>query len=400
MSVDRRQDLEREAELRAYEVLGSDDVPALEKIADLAAALTGMAVAEVNVVTTADVVHVATTNRDHRKVPREHSFCSTVIQHDVPTYVVADASTTEPFASSPYVTGEKASIRSYAAARLVAPTGTVLGTLCVFDETPRAVTEAQLANLQGLAAAAMDVLEMRRQQIELAGTVRRLADSHRELGMSNESLEAFAGQISHDLQAPLAAVEIALELLDDEFGAGEEPQMLLDHARAGARRMSRAITDLLDFAVTGTGSPPQQVALNPVVADVLDDLAVALAEAKVDVGILPTVLGHETELRAVLQNLIANAVKFSSPYGVVQIEVRGRVDSGTARITVSDNGPGVPEGEREAVFGLSVRGDSAVEGHGIGLATCARIVNARGGRIGVEQAASGGAAFWFELPAG
>src|SRR5690349_5632489 len=113
------QDLAREAELRAYEVLGTDDVPALERIVDLAAALSGMAVAEINVVSTADVVHVATTNRDHLRVPREQSFCSTVIQRDVENVVVADASAEQPFASSPYVNGEKAAIRSYASSRLV-----------------------------------------------------------------------------------------------------------------------------------------------------------------------------------------------------------------------------------------------------------------------------------------
>lgn len=395
-----RRDLEREAELRAYAVLGTDDIPALERLVDLAASLTGMAVAEVNVVTTADVVHVATTNRDHLRVPREHSFCSTVIRHDTETFVVEDARATAPFSSSPYVTGEKASIRSYASSRLVSPQGTVLGTLCVFDEDLRDIRPDQLTVLQGLAAAVMDVLEMRRDQRELAGAVRRLAESHRALGDSNESLEAFAGQISHDLQAPLSAVEVALELLDEEVDITDDSRMLLDHARAGARRMSQAITDLLDFAVAGSGSPAVAVALNPVVADVLADLSAGLSEAKVTVGDLPTVLGHETELRSVLQNLIANAVKFAAPHGVAEVEVVGAVTGEIARVTVTDNGPGVPEAQRDAVFGLAFRGETDVDGHGIGLATCARIVHARGGRIGVEQALSGGASFWFELPVG
>ena len=75
------------------------------------------------------------------------------------------------------------------------------------------------------------------------------------------------------------------------------------------------------------------------------------------------------------------------------------MNGGVARVTVTDNGPGIPEEDREVVFGLNVRGASDVEGHGIGLATCARIIRARGGRIGVEQAPSGGAVLWFELPA-
>lgn len=398
MLAQARRDLEREAELRAYAVLGDDDIPALERIADLAAMLCGMSVAEVNVVSTADVVHVATTNRDHLRVPREHSFCSTVIEHDVENYVVTDATREMPFAASPYVTGEIAAIRSYVSARLVAPSGTVLGTICVFDQALVEVNDEHLAALRALAAAVVDVLEMRRVQVELADSVARLADSHRELHSSNESLEAFAGQISHDLQAPLTAVELALELLEDETDLGADAQSLLEHARSGGRRMQRTITDLLDFALAGSGTPAEPVDLDRVLEQVVADLGVAVADAKIEAKPLPRVMGHETEVRAVLQNLIANAVKFAAPYGVAHVQVSGEVDGGAARITVADNGPGIREDEREAVFGLSFRGQSDVEGHGIGLATCARIIRARGGRIGADQAASGGAALWFELP--
>jgi signal transduction histidine kinase len=395
-----RHDLEREAELRAYQVLGTEDIPALERIVDLAAELSGMAIAEINVVSTADVVHVATTNRDHLRVPREYSFCSTVIEHDVENFIVRDARVTEPFSASPYVTGEKAAIRSYASARLRSAAGTVLGTLCVFDSELREVDEVQLRALRSLAGMVMDVLEMRRSARDLAATLGRLADSHRELFVSNESLEAFAGQISHDLQTPLTAVEMALELLADEVTFDEDARMLLDHARAGGRRMARTITDLLDFAVVGEGSPATRVDLDGVVADVLDDLGPGLLDAKIEAGPLPAVLGHESEVRAVLQNLIANAVKFSAPSGVAQVRISGEVNDGTALITVADNGPGVPEEQRQQVFGLAFRGESTVDGHGIGLATCARIISARGGRIGVDQVPSGGAAFWFELPVG
>lgn len=393
-----RHDLEREAELRAYAVLDAERIPALERIVDLAASICGMAVAEVNVVSTDDVVHVATTNRDYLRVPREHSFCSPVISYGVETYVVPDATLEEPFASSPYVTGEKAAIRSYASARLQAPNGVVLGNLCVFDFVTGEIGRSQLDSLQILAGMVVDVFEMRRSERELAGALNRLAGSHRELHSSNESLEAFAGQVSHDLQSPLTAVELALELLEDEADLDETGLSLLEFARSGGRRMQRTITDLLDFAVAGAVSPPSPVDLDAVVRSVLDDLAVVLAGVEIEVDVLPGVLGHETEVRAVLQNLVSNAVKFSSPLGTPHIRVSGSVSGHTARISVLDNGPGIPEAEREAIFGLNVRGATAVPGHGIGLSTCARLVAARGGRIGVEPVPSGGSEFWFELP--
>ena len=396
-------DLEREAELRAYAVLDAETIPALERVVDLAAAVCGMAVSEVNVVSTDDVVHVATTNRDHLRVPREHSLCSPVISYGVESYGVRDTTQEEAFASSPYVTGEKAAIRSYAAARLVAANGVVLGTLCVFGPDVREVEEAQLAMLRLLADLVMDVLEARRSERELAGALNRLAGSHRELHSANESLEAFAGQISHDLQAPLTTVELALEMLAEDTSLTPESRVLLGYAQKGGRRMQRSITDLLDFAVAGAGVPAVPVDLGQVVAAVLEDLSFGLAQGKgevtLEVSPLPPVLGHESELRSVLQNLIANAVKFAAPHGVAHVHVCGQVLGGTARISVIDNGPGIAEADREAVFGLNVRADTTVPGHGIGLSTCARIIAARGGRIGVEAADAGGSEFWFELPA-
>ncbi|MFL6157552.1 MAG: sensor histidine kinase [Marmoricola sp.] len=399
MLTQTRRDLERESELRAYAVLDAESIPALERIADLAAEICGMAVAEVNVVSIHDVVHVATTNRDHLRVPREFSFCSSVIERPDPTTFVPDATAELPFADSPYVTGEKAAIRSYASAHLVAPNGIVLGNLCVFDEVAHEVDATQLARLQALAGTVMDVLDMRRTERELAGALVRLADSHRELHGANESLEAFAGQISHDLQAPLTAVEVALELLEDEADLSDDAQMLLGHARSGGRRMQRTITELLDFAVAGSASPTTRVDLDAVVDTVLIDLGWALAGTKVEVEALPAVLGQEAELRAVVQNLVANAVKYAAPQVTAHIRIHGSVTDGTARIVVADNGPGVPAEEREAVFGLNVRGSTSVAGHGIGLATCARIVHARGGAIGVDPSPTGGAEFWFELAA-
>lgn len=400
MRDDPRRALEREAELRAYAVLGAEDIPALEHVVDLAAAACDASSSEINVVSTADVVHVATTERDHLRVPREESFCSTVIEHDTENFTVSDARSTMPFARSPYVTGEKGQIRSYASARLVAPNGVVLGTLCVFDEVPREFTPNNLAALRSLAALVMEVLELRRERHELAGTLSRLTDSHRELHSSNESLDAFAGQVSHDLQAPVAAIAVALDLIDTQAELTGDAALLLGYARSGTRRMQRTITDLLDFAMLGADRPEVPVDMNAVARQVLDDLGGLVVEAKVEVRPLPPVLGHESELRAVLQNLVANAVKFSTPYGVPHVVIAGERIGGRVRVTVTDNGPGVPAEDRAAVFSLSARGDSGLPGYGIGLATCARVIGARGGAIGVEDAPGGGAVFWFELPAG
>jgi signal transduction histidine kinase len=95
-------------------------------------------------------------------------------------------------------------------------------------------------------------------------------------------------------------------------------------------------------------------------------------------------------------NLLANAVKFSPPDAPVTVSAAS-LDTGW-RISVTDRGPGVPPEHRERVFDPMVRLDTRIPGTGIGLATCRRIVEAHGGRIGVAENPDGGASLWFELP--
>ena len=108
--------------------------------------------------------------------------------------------------------------------------------------------------------------------------------------------------------------------------------------------------------------------------------------------------GDAVQLRAVLQNLVANAVKFSGRRhagpGLAPSDARPAAGGSS----VADRGPGIPEQDRERVFEPLVRLDQPVPGTGIGLATCRRIVEAHGGRIGLDDNPGGGAPSWFELP--
>jgi signal transduction histidine kinase len=134
------------------------------------------------------------------------------------------------------------------------------------------------------------------------------------------------------------------------------------------------------------------------VTDVLEDLATALEGAKLEVGTLPTVTGDPVQLRAVLQNLVANAAKFTRPGDRAAIAISSRRTRGGWRVEVSDHGPGIAPGERERVFQPLARVDEDVEGSGIGLTTCRRVIDAHGGRVGLAESPGGGTTAWFELP--
>jgi signal transduction histidine kinase len=126
--------------------------------------------------------------------------------------------------------------------------------------------------------------------------------------------------------------------------------------------------------------------------------AIVEAEAEVDVGELPNVVGDPTQLWQVLQNLFSNALKFRRPDVVPCISVEGRVTAGGWHLSVTDNGIGVPPGDRERIFGPFQRlqaGDRP--GTGLGLSICRRIVERHGGRIWVEDGPDGGSRFCFTL---
>lgn len=227
-----------------------------------------------------------------------------------------------------------------------------------------------------------------------------------ELRRSNAELESFAYAVSHDLQAPLRTVAgfvgLTRRALADRLD--DRTAEFMDFAEQGAQRMGEIIAALLDYARVGTrGEPPRPVAVGAVLSVVLADLAPAIAERQAQVvvdEVLPWVMADPVQLGSVLQNLVGNALKYTGSANPPRIQVNARVLGRQATIVVSDNGPGVPAEQREQIFGLFKRGGSheGIEGLGMGLAICRRVLDRLGGKIRVEDAPGGGAAFVVTLP--
>lgn len=375
-------DARRVAQIGKYEVLVSPPRQDLLALVEIAAQVAQVPMATINLITDTEQHQVATYGFDGAICSREDSMCYVVLEDGAPV-VVPDASRDPRWSDNPFVTGELAHVRFYATHQLRTPEGVVIGTLCVFDEEPRALTDEQEHALVGLADRVVDLLEL-----ELRS---------RELQRSNEQLAAFAGQVSHDLRNPLTAVTMSLTMLGDDLEPADQ-EFLLRRAIGGAGRMQTLIDDLLKFARVGGELQRGAVDLGAVLDDVVEDLAVPLAGATVVKGDLPTVTGDAVQLRAVLQNLMANAAKFVRAGEPPHIEVDSVLLDGHWRVEVCDRGPGIPEDQRERVFEPLARIDEDVDGSGIGLSTCRRIITAHGGRIGLTDAPYGGTCAWFELP--
>jgi len=231
--------------------------------------------------------------------------------------------------------------------------------------------------------------------------VQQLTD---ELAEKNRELETFSYTVSHDLRAPLRAVDgfITLALENGVGGLGQEARDYLVRARANASRMGRLIEDLLELArLSRHEIRRQQVDLSRLAGEIVADLRQLEPERRVEVVIEDglAACADPVLLRNVMQNLLGNAWKFTRKAPAARIEFGVRMLDGARRYHVRDNGAGFDMKFSDRLFGAFQRlhSQSEFEGTGIGLASVARILKRHGGSIAAQAAPGQGAAFEFTL---
>lgn len=229
-----------------------------------------------------------------------------------------------------------------------------------------------------------------------------------ELARYNTELRQFAYAVSHDLAEPLRSISGFAQLLAQEYSGrlDEDADEYIAFIVEGTRRMKTLINDLLEYSRVGMHTADRRrVQSGTVVTQVLDGLAAQILEtfAMVDVQPrMPSILVDRTQFSQLMQNLLANALKFGPVKGSPHIAVRAILeDDDSWHFTVSDNGIGIEPRHRKRIFEMFQRLNDRERypGSGIGLATCKRIVDNHGGRIWVEDSPLGGASFHFTLPA-
>ncbi|MHB1397868.1 MAG: sensor histidine kinase [Trichloromonadaceae bacterium] len=225
-----------------------------------------------------------------------------------------------------------------------------------------------------------------------------------QLEAVNRELEAFCYSVSHDLRAPLRAIDgfsgILLESYSPQFDA--EGQRICRIIVENSRKMAQLIDHLLALSRFGRVSlEPTSVDMRTLAQEVFTDLTAAQDASAIQfrLGELPPAQGDPTLLRQVWSNLLGNALKFSAIREHPCIEVEGRQEQGEVRYTVRDNGAGFDMRYINKLFGVFQRLHSVREfpGSGVGLAIVERIVQRHGGKVWAEGTPGVGAVFYFTL---
>lgn len=245
--------------------------------------------------------------------------------------------------------------------------------------------------------------QIRRMNEELE---QRVHERTAELEESNKELESFCYSISHDLRAPLRAIDGCTRILREEY------ELLLDamgkdlcaRISSNSLRMGSLIDDLLTFSRAGRSSlEPEELDMDFIARFTFDELVPVEKRGGIEftVGNLPPAKADRTTMGQVWLNLLDNALKYSSREPHPAIEVSGKREGDMLVYTVRDNGVGFDMAYQDKLFGVFLRAHAPSEfpGTGVGLSIVERIVQRHGGRVWAEGEVGKGASFHFSLPA-
>jgi light-regulated signal transduction histidine kinase (bacteriophytochrome) len=263
------------------------------------------------------------------------------------------------------------------------------GAPCLVSIT-RDITEAKQAEA-----------EIRRLNEELE---QRVKDRTAQLEIMNKELESFSYSVSHDLRAPLRAIDGFSHILVAEYSAGlsEEARHYLNRIRSSAQRMGKLIDDLLKFSRLGRQTLKKQaIDVRHVVSEALEELGVERTDRQIEIkiGDLPDCKADPSLLMQVFINLLGNAIKYTNSRAHATIEIGSQKQGRKWVYYIKDNGVGFDMKYVDKLFGVFQRLHSSTEyeGTGVGLATVQRIIHRHGGRVWAVSEEGKGATFYFTL---
>ena len=286
--------------------------------------------------------------------------------------------------------------------------GNLLGILKLWVEDSNAVASEDLE----IVAEVCDQLAIAIQQANLFQQVQnysleleaRVAQRTAQLEEINQELKAFSYSISHDLKAPLRAIQGFATAIEEDYGEdlddlGKEYTKRLV---TSAQQMERLIQDLLAYSrLSRAEIQMQTIDLSLIVDSAINRLEPEIAQAQAKIAVdepLAVMLGNKTVLMQIVSNLLSNAIKFVAPDAIPQVRIWTEADGDRVRLWIEDNGIGIETPHQDRIFRVFERlhGNEAYPGTGIGLAIVKKGMERLGGKFGIESNLDRGSRFWIE----
>lgn len=240
---------------------------------------------------------------------------------------------------------------------------------------------------------------------DLNSITSELKGERRKLLLSNQELEAFTYSVSHDLRAPLRAIDGYSKFLLEDYSdtLDLEGKRYINVIRQSSGKMDQLITDLLSLSrVSRSDMNLMKIDMKALIEAVYQDTASPEEKKEFTfiIGKLPRATGDPTLLKQVWQNLIGNALKYSSKSSVKQIEIAAEEQESEIIYSIKDHGTGFNDKYKQKLFGVFQRlhSEEEFEGTGVGLAIVKRIIHRHGGQVWAEGRIDEGASFFLSLP--
>lgn len=328
--------------------------------------------------------------------PRDITHCAHAILNPDELMEVRDTRNDERFLDNPFTTGTPP-ILFYAGLPLKAHNGTVMGTLCVLDTKPNALTTEKKDALKALAKQVENLFELRRHNL-------KLEKASLELKEKNTQLKDFAGIVSHDMKMPLANMIITTDLLKAKYARNFDDEGLeyLNYLKQSSFKLSNYITGILQHYESDslTEAKQEEFDIHDLLEEIIDLLninyncVINLPEENLIMSC------NRIALEQIFLNLIGNSLKYNNKEEI-NIDIVCTNGGRFYNFSVTDNGVGIPKDKQEDIFELFTvieeKDRSGNRGNGIGLSTVKKLVTSLGGEITVESQINKGTTFHFSI---
>jgi signal transduction histidine kinase/CheY-like chemotaxis protein len=387
----------RQKALHALEILDTPPEEAFDRITRLARSIFGVPMAAISLIDQERQWFKSRIGVDFYETPRSWSFCTRTILSDE-VMVVPDALRDARFAANPLVCGDPG-IRFYGGAPLRTREGHNLGSLCIMDKVARPDLDARH---RGILADLADVVV---EECLSRRKARELESAKDNADRANRAKGEFLSRASHELRTPMNAVLGFTQLLEMD-DLTDSQQSSVDRILKAGRHLLKLVNEVLDISRIEAGG--RAIELEPVkIADALREAAEfvepMLQENEINLRIEPasacSVLADQQKLVQVFLNLFSNAIKYNRANG--SVTVTQEVLGDQVRIRIADTGNGISPEQQSKLFQPFERlgaERTKIQGTGLGLALCKKIVELMGGSIGVESVPGSGSTFWIQLP--